>query len=280
MAGEEHEKVTAVDADGVGAALRAARRRRSLSLDDIAQTTKIRVAILRAIEANRREQLPETIYLRGFVRAYAREVGLDPDATAAAYLNQFAPVDAPDASVAGDDSEPADGPLASSAIHRGIGIVARYQWVIIAVAVALIGYAVSRPPRSGPAASPEASQAASATDEARSADTGAAASRGEVGTTGSRASTAADAGVLHFELRFRAPCWLAVTADGNRIVYRLMQAGEQQAFDVHRFATLRVGDAAAVEFSINGAAGRSLGRAGEAVSLRVTADNFRDLLRQ
>jgi cytoskeleton protein RodZ len=62
----------------VGAVLRDAREQRGLSLDQLAQATKIRVTVLQAIETNRGEKLPEPIFLRGFVRAYAREVGLNP----------------------------------------------------------------------------------------------------------------------------------------------------------------------------------------------------------
>ncbi|MGH9382854.1 MAG: helix-turn-helix domain-containing protein [Vicinamibacterales bacterium] len=48
-----------------GAALRDAREQRGLSLDQLAQATKIRVTTLQAIETNRREKLPEAIFLRG-----------------------------------------------------------------------------------------------------------------------------------------------------------------------------------------------------------------------
>src|ERR1700740_294679 len=81
-----------VDAMDIGAALRDARHRRGLSLEQLANVTKIRVAALEAIETNRREKLPETIFLRGFLRAYAREVGLNPEETLKQYLGQFEPV--------------------------------------------------------------------------------------------------------------------------------------------------------------------------------------------
>src|SRR5919106_3125843 len=69
------------DAMDVGGALRDAREQRGLSLDRLSQTTKISVTILRAIENNRIEKLPDGIFLRGFLRAYAREVGLNPEET-------------------------------------------------------------------------------------------------------------------------------------------------------------------------------------------------------
>ena len=58
--------------------LRHARERLGLSLRDISDRTKIRTSILSSIERNEIDRLPPPIFTRGFVRAYAREVGLDP----------------------------------------------------------------------------------------------------------------------------------------------------------------------------------------------------------
>jgi len=62
----------------VGAKLRDARVGRGMSLDDIAQITKIPRATLTAIEAGQHAGLPATVFVRGFIRSYARAVGLDP----------------------------------------------------------------------------------------------------------------------------------------------------------------------------------------------------------
>ncbi len=64
-----------------GARLKAARESRGRSLRDIAGTTKISVAALDAVERNDFSKLPGGIFGRAFIRAYAIEVGLDPDAT-------------------------------------------------------------------------------------------------------------------------------------------------------------------------------------------------------
>ena len=73
----------------VGAALREARERRGISLEELARTTKIGVATLRALERNQVDHLPGGIFLRGFLRAYARQVELDPEDTVRRYLAQF-----------------------------------------------------------------------------------------------------------------------------------------------------------------------------------------------
>ena len=64
--------------------LKALRESRGIDLDDIHHRTKIGIDYLIAIENGHFSQLPHT-YVRLFVRAYALEVGADPDET----LNQL-----------------------------------------------------------------------------------------------------------------------------------------------------------------------------------------------
>src|SRR5205807_3195293 len=72
-----------------GSRLRAARERRGLSLRQIAVATKISMSALEALERNDISRLPGGIFSRAFVRSYAVEVGLDPDATVQEFLAQF-----------------------------------------------------------------------------------------------------------------------------------------------------------------------------------------------
>ena len=73
----------------MGETLRFAREQQGLSLDVISQRTKINTEKLRAIEENDIQKLPSGIFLRGFLRAYARELGLDVEDTVNRYVAQF-----------------------------------------------------------------------------------------------------------------------------------------------------------------------------------------------
>jgi cytoskeleton protein RodZ len=72
-----------------GAKLREARERRGLTLRVIADATKISVRALEALERNEIARLPGGIFSRAFVRAYANEVGLDPEQTIAEFMTRF-----------------------------------------------------------------------------------------------------------------------------------------------------------------------------------------------
>ncbi len=69
--------------DELGPRLKRARENRGLPLRDIAERTKISVTALEALERNDLSRLPGGIFGRAFVRAYAAELGLDPDQTVA-----------------------------------------------------------------------------------------------------------------------------------------------------------------------------------------------------
>jgi transcriptional regulator with XRE-family HTH domain len=70
----------------VGAELAQARQNLGLTLEDVSTSTKISVERLSAIEGMDAERLPSLIYLKGFLRAYATEVQLDPEDVSERYL--------------------------------------------------------------------------------------------------------------------------------------------------------------------------------------------------
>ena len=57
--------------------LRAGRAQRGLSIEDVAKVTKIQPRILERLEAGKFDGLPAEVFVRGFVRSFARCVGLD-----------------------------------------------------------------------------------------------------------------------------------------------------------------------------------------------------------
>jgi len=59
--------------------LRTGRAEKGLSLDDVARITKIQLKTLERLEAGTADGLPADVFVRGFVRSYARCVGLDED---------------------------------------------------------------------------------------------------------------------------------------------------------------------------------------------------------
>jgi cytoskeleton protein RodZ len=69
-----------------GARLKQEREQRGVTLDDISLSTKIGTRMLRALEEEHFDQLPGGIFNKGFIRAYARTLGMDEEQVIAEYL--------------------------------------------------------------------------------------------------------------------------------------------------------------------------------------------------
>src|SRR5215475_5160816 len=68
-----------------GASFKKARESKGISLDQVAMDTRISTRFLSAIENEEFHLLPGGIFNRGFVRAYAERIGLDPDQAVTEY---------------------------------------------------------------------------------------------------------------------------------------------------------------------------------------------------
>jgi transcriptional regulator with XRE-family HTH domain len=276
---EPHDEIT-ID---VGRQLVQARERRGLTLDELSRRTKISMASLRAIERNDASALPGGIYTVGFLQAYAREVGCDPRDIVGRYAGQsggWKAENAREQPVAED--RPGGDP---TRLHSGeIDTLDRRRaraHLIQSVAVLLVaGMAYYALGLTSNRASPSF-DGAMALPASTSTTAIAALKEEETGTSapgGSNDPVLPIPEALRFEMRPRRSCWVSGTADGQRVVHRLLAADERIVLEAQKDVVLRVGDAESVEFSINGAAGRRLGGVGEALTIHVTPQNYSEFL--
>ena len=266
-----------------GERLRAAREARGISLDEVSRATKINASLLTALEAGDVEHLPAIIFTRGFLKAYAREVGLDPDETADFYLAQVAPdsllVEGAEARLkvaspaARSEVLAFDEDTSKFLADRQVG---RVGWLVtVAAMVGLVVYVWSFNWQDSRPISPAVDLMR---DGAVDAAPAGAASTSVEDAAPAIAGVETPLGSLRFELRPHGPCWLAAAADGTPVFARLLQPGDQETIEIHDELILRVGDPGALTFFINGRPGRTLGEPGEPVNVRITKDNFRQFL--
>ena len=83
----------------IGAELNAARLERGLQINEIAHLLRISKIYLKNLEAGEFDELPGPTYVSGYLRTYAREIGLDPDEITKRYrallaLARIAPITA------------------------------------------------------------------------------------------------------------------------------------------------------------------------------------------
>jgi cytoskeleton protein RodZ len=280
-----------------GAKLREARERRGIPLRQIANATKISVAVLEALERNDIARLPGGIFGRAFVRSYAVEVGLDPERTIQEFVAQFP-----------HDSIVAGHPVAHQIEVHAAASNEAPRWstalLVIAIGVASVGSAVyfgagrtlvsyaerlmtaaatpPQPPSDPPAAvSIPAPPAAPDRTAPETSTPGESAAR-STETNLSAPAPVAPAGGADYRFIVRLsvlrPCWISAMVDGRKAIERLLQTGEDQTIDVRREMVLTTGDAGAVALTLNGESAKPLGSAGEVVTARLNLANFRDFL--
>ena len=86
----------------IGNSLREARLRQGLDLAEIEQATKIRGRYLRALEEEQFELLPAQTYVKGFLKAYADQLGLDGDLYVEEFNSRYATEEEPVPHVRGE----------------------------------------------------------------------------------------------------------------------------------------------------------------------------------
>jgi cytoskeleton protein RodZ len=257
-----------MDSADIGAILRTAREAKGLSVGTLGQRTRVQPRVLTAIERNDISALPPRPFGRGFVRAYAEEVGLDPERTVRDYFAQFP--SAPDSSSV-PAVAPRELPPVFDAPPRWSGLATAVTILVLVVAAAVVlgrrgdqsnespavGTTGSTPPAEArtPEPAPKVPQAADAPP------------------TAPAAPLAAPAAPLTLELTAARPCWVAASTDGKRALYRLLQAGQRETLTATREIELRVGDAGAVSWRLNGRTGGPLGADGAIRDLTITPNN-------
>lgn len=247
-------------ADDIGDRLQRARLTRGLSLSDIASRTKISPPSLMAMERNDFARLPGGVFRRAYVRLFADEVGLDAEALVREYRARYEPDDLPIALV------PARPEV--TAWTRGWPAVA-----VVAVAGLLI-VTWARPGGDGPSGTLASSAGETAEGDAMTA--AAADGADHRGSSGGASDLMLAGGndeasaPLRLQLQLSNPSWISVYADGQRVIYRLVHAGESLRVEATRAITLHAGDAGAVDYALNGESTQPLGGTGQVRTVRFT----------
>jgi hypothetical protein len=233
----------------LGTDLRTARERAGVSLSELASRTRIPQRSLRAIEENDFDAVPSGIFVRSFIRNYAREVGVDPAEAVAQYRAMTEPAlehdDAPSNDVVDERIPSRSFAPDLSESRPGWG----YALIAAALLIGLISVNRYSSQNQSETVAPDQSAGSNA-------------------STGADIPVATTGGSIQMQMRAQGPCWVKAVVDGQVAFARLMQPGETETLTGQRDITLRVGDPGALSYSINGRSGQPLGTPREPVTVR------------
>lgn len=264
-----------------GDRLRREREMRGITLDEIAESTKIARRHLESLEKEEFDSLPGGIFNRGFVRSYARYLGIDEDQAVADYSAAAAEPQPAEA----ENKFPLDIPEPDPELNPRRSTLPLLLALLALVAVLAIFWARMRS-RSGEnqefasASMPNLNRAPSPNAPAGSPDPspeGSAAS-GQA-PAASQSSAPADTQPAASPLAVQTPerlfaivvvakedSWVSVTADGKTVLSRVLNAGEQQTFRAGKRIVFTTGNAGGLDVTFNG---RNVGAIGNESERRV-----------
>ena len=251
-----------------GEELRKEREIRGISVEEIAAATKIRKGFLEALERNEFGALPAPAFTRGFVRAYARYLGLNPEEMVDRYIffersaregiNEMpTPLISNDSAALQKLRESRDRTRRTSIALIVVGV--------LAVAAAVIWFFMFRSHKSTqpsaragvPAVSPAPEMAPSTTTSTPAPS---------VSPAGSQAQAAASTAPMTLTLKAIENTWVDLQSDGRPVLTGEVTAGETKTFQAandFKFAT--IGNAGGLTLSLNGRQLLPLGRRGDVV---------------
>jgi cytoskeleton protein RodZ len=285
-----------------GDRLRREREMRGITLDEITESTKISRRHLEALETEHFDQLPGGVFNKGFVRAYARFLGIDEDRAVADYStasneqpepeNKF-PLEIHEKPKRNLNSRRSNLPVVF-AVAALIGVLVGYGfWVKYkahnpvqvenaqqsapASATPEPQPSSANPQSATPSTSPDSTNdSATATKPAPAKD--AAATRPAEPKRQAVPAQSADApapvNAFSVEIVAKEDSWVSIVADGKSVMERVLTADKRKNIKAGKTLVLRTGNAGGIEVSFNGRPLGVLGNENEPRTLTFNASGL------
>lgn len=242
----------------LGQELKRERELRGISLKEISNTTRISLKFLEALEEDRLEVLPGEFFIRGILRAYAKNVGLDEDYV----MNKLQEI-----WMLREPSQDLERmkKLRHPPFPRKNRILLYIILVIIAFAAFLSLYFVLRSmlSTSTPAVSQQTVIAESSPPPPAEEPEPSIAEEKEV----------------DLKISFLEQTWIQVYADGEKKLDGLMSRGDKFSITAFRELVLNLGNAGGLTYTLNDNKGKPFGSRGAVVkNIRITLKNYREYL--
>ncbi len=229
--------------ESLGETLKREREFKKISLREVAKNTRVKEYLLRAIEEDRYDLLPSSTYVKGFLLAYAKYIGLDPDEVLLRYENLL------------KRENPPSSPEVQS--KKKILWNTKQTWIVVGIiAVSLIVfyflYSAKRPvepisvyPKVEETSSPSPAKIAETTSSAENKP---------------------------FSLRLKAveETWLRIQVNGQPEKEMTLKPGEAASYQALNRIHLLIGNAGGLDLIFNESRLERFGKLGEVVTLIFT----------
>ncbi|MBK1986967.1 helix-turn-helix domain-containing protein [Sphaerospermopsis aphanizomenoides BCCUSP55] len=233
----------------ITARLRTIRQEQHISLEEIAIQTHIRLAFLQALEEWRFEDLPEPVFVQGFIRRYADKLGLDGTALANSFeVNIFPPAPHP--------STPPFSLYVPLFIPYIVLLIAAVVGLFYLLKIEFPGKSLAK--KQNPILSVQQKNLSSPSSSVNLSTP----TITPLATTAPTPTITPLADVI-VSLELQGDSWVQVKADGKTEFEGILTNGKQKKWTAKKSLTVRAGNAGAVLVSVNEQEPKLLGKQGQ-----------------
>jgi len=245
----------------LGELLRKTREAKGLSLAQVEEATKIRSVYLQALEEEDDDCLPPPVYVKGFLRNYARYLDLDPQQVLSLYQESEATTPATPAQVMLDE------PLEPLTLRRWWP-----AWVVLLViaVVVAVWWGYQRYYGTVPVAQARATPTPTCVPSSPTPEPPTATPSPTLTASPTPTPTTAIALEVSIEL-VGQQAWLLVHVDGEMVFTGTLEPGATRTWRADERIVLHCGNAGAVRVTVNGQTLGPMGEPGQVIEKEWTA---------
>jgi transcriptional regulator with XRE-family HTH domain len=235
-----------------GRYLQAIRLEKKISLEQVAEQTRIGLGNLRLVEQEDHEQLPAEVFVKGFLRSYAAAVGADGDEAVRRYESRLDVVQKIAESQASDDQS------RTRPSRRKLIIAVGLLLGIIGGAVLAILFLRPAPDTQEPLLSPPPA----VQDKPAAAE-----SQGAVGFSAEPEKTIPEK--LSLQITAQENTWIKVIVDEQESTEYSLNPGEELELEATTGYNLLIGNAGGIKITLNGKPVAIAGESGQVVTIHL-----------
>ncbi|MBS3819985.1 helix-turn-helix domain-containing protein [bacterium] len=245
----------------VGDDLKRERELRGISLKEIADSTKINMRFLKALEKDQMDILPGKFFTKGIIRSYAKFIGLDEHSVLNKYYQSLQQQEQSQEEQKKKEKPPTKMPKRFKTL---LNVTLLFLALLAFLFILYLLFQKKEPKSTVPPSS-----SATILHEERSLPP----------KPKEPSSSEQKIKKLNFNISFEEKTWIKLFVDGEKKLDGIMNPGKKFQVQASKEILLHLGNAGGVSYTINNQKGKILGASGEVVkNIRITTENYQQYL--